>query len=84
MKLRELTKLDAIAELLARKKGQCRYCNIAHSVGQCQQPRNWSNSAPARLDSRAVWEANELGSQERYLKQLEREQQREFIRSIKP
>lgn len=75
--------LDAIAERLVIRSGHCRHCGI-HSVGQCQQPKNWTASEPARHAEYAIMQANETGSEAEYNRQLEREARREFVRSIKP
>jgi len=84
MKLRSIVNLDKLAERLAQQRGECRWCNIAHPAKQCQQPKNWSSrQEPERPSGYAVFEANRDGEHGRYLRQLERERRREFIRSIK-
>lgn len=65
MRIRMLSRLDEVAAELRRRRGEpCGYCTTMHPVGQCENPRNWSNSEPARHSAFAILKANEQGQQD--------------------
>ena len=63
MKLSAITQLDAISELLASQRGECRYCGVTHPVRQCLVPKNATKSTFVASSAYDIWQANQRGSE---------------------